>query len=68
MLVADTVHDGGRIGLPLMIMGNARLRAGYLVTRRPDGWAQRLMQMADTDYTATALARLGTQVAAYTPR
>lgn len=68
MLIADTVHEGGRIGLPVVMTGNTSLRAGYLITRRPDGLAQHLMQMSDTDYTAAALSRLKPQVAVNEPR
>lgn len=68
MLIADTVHGAGNVGLPVVIMGNVPHRSGFMITRRPDGQAQHLMQMADTDYTSTALSRLSTQLAAYTPR
>lgn len=71
MMVASTVHSGAdgskRIGLPLVVFGHMQSRTGSISTKLPDGQAQFLVGMEDTDYTPAGLAKLNPQVAMCTP-
>lgn len=72
MMIADTLHPTGngndRMGLPLVMFGNAARKTASLETKLSDGSPQFLMLMADTEYTAAGRARLNPQVAVNEPR
>jgi hypothetical protein len=71
MVAADSVHrdTNGKevLGLPIVLIGKLEMKAGSMFTRKADGQAIAMMQMADTEYTAAGLARLNPQVAMNTP-
>jgi hypothetical protein len=68
MLIANTVRANGGAGLPFVMFGNATSRSASITTRLPDGEAQFMVLMGDTDYTAAGLARLNQQVAMLDPK
>ena len=72
MVMADSVHrdESGveRVGLPVVLLGNMEVKAGVMITRKPDGSTLKMLRMTSTEYTAAGLARLNPQVAMVSPK
>lgn len=65
MLQADaiaTAPDGTvTLGNGITLMGNTKVKGGYLIVNYSDGEAAEILVMMNTEYTPTALARLDAQ-------